>query len=337
MTAPRHAAPAIIDIEGLTKTFGRGRSAVHALQGLDLRVHPGEVAGFLGPKGAGKTTTIRILLGLIRADGGTARLFGSDPWSDRVALHSRLATVPGDVALWPRMSGGQVLDLLAGLRGERSDEPAARQRRADLIDRFDLDPSKKVRTYSTGNRQKVALVAALSANVDLLVLDEPTSGLDPLMEAVFRDCVHEARERGQAILLSSHILAEVEKLCDTVTILREGRTVEQGTLEDIRGILRTEVRASIHGDPHALRALPGIHDLVIIDEVDAPSAHAGSGEASASGVMVRFTVDPTHLDAALAELARAGVSGLVAAPPSLEDLFLRHYGHTPAPGSGDEQ
>src|SRR5512142_895565 len=214
-----------ISVSGLRKSFGRTR----ALDGLDLTVSTGEVHGLLGPNGAGKSTTLRILLGLLRADAGTVRLFGGDPWRDAVALHRRLAYVPGDVALWPNLTGGEVIDLLGRLRG--GIDP---RRRGELLERFELDPTKRVRTYSKGNRQKVALVAALAADADLLLLDEPTSGLDPLMEAVFTDCLREARRAGRSVLLSSHILAEVEKVCDTVTIIRNGRTVESGNLERLR-------------------------------------------------------------------------------------------------------
>lgn len=221
-----------IEITGLRKSFGRTR----ALDGLDLTVAPGEVAGFLGPNGSGKSTTIRVLLGLLRASGGSARLFGGDPWRDAVALHRRLAYVPGDVSLWPNLTGGEAIDLLARFRGGRAETRDARfrRRREDLLERFQLDPRKKARTYSKGNRQKVALVAAFASDAELLVLDEPTSGLDPLMEAVFQREVRAARERGAAVLLSSHILSEVERLCDTVTIIRGGRTVEQGPLERLR-------------------------------------------------------------------------------------------------------
>src|ERR671922_1248040 len=223
-----------ISITGLVKTFGPTR----ALDGLDLSVAEGEVHGFLGPNGAGKSTTIRVLLGLLRATAGEARLLGGDPWADAVALHRRLAYVPGDVSLWPNLSGGEVIDLLGRLRGGLD-----QQRRADLLDRFDLDPTKKGRAYSKGNRQKVALIAALASDVELLLLDEPTAGLDPLMEEVFQECVEEERERGRTVLLSSHILSEVEALCDRVSIVRKGRTVETGTLAELRHLTRTTIEA----------------------------------------------------------------------------------------------
>lgn len=355
----------VVDVEGLTKAFGAGPRATHALSGLDLTVEPGQVVGFLGPNGAGKTTTLRILLGLIRADGGRARLFGRDPWNDAVPLHRRLAYVPGDVALWPGMTGEQTLRALASLNaggrsgrrrimgwlpsrraaagrraagGSRNQEgcespsenespsksripagsgkPPGRTgveaRRAELIELFDLDPSKKMREYSKGSRQKVALVAAFSASADLLLLDEPTSGLDPLMEGAFRQCVRRARDEGAAILLSSHILSEVEKVCDAVTIVRAGRTVERGSLERVRSIVRTRVRAVVAADPSSLRRRPELGDVAV--------------SRDPLGWAVDFTVDPAGMQDAVSAVACLGVRSLTAAPPSLEELFLRHYG-----------
>ncbi|GAA4364179.1 ABC transporter ATP-binding protein [Nocardioides caricicola] len=289
----------MIDIRGLVKRFGSFR----ALDGLDLDVGPGEVHGFLGPNGAGKSTTIRVLLGLLRSDGGEVRLFGGDPWSQAAELHRRLAYVPGDVNLWPNLTGGEVIDLLGSLRGGTADA-----RRAELIDAFELDPTKKGRAYSKGNRQKVALVAALASDVDLLVLDEPTSGLDPLMEEVFQRYVDEFRDRGHAVLLSSHILAEVEQLCDRVSIIRAGQVVESGTLADLRHLTRTSISAELERAPSGLDALEGIHDLVI------------------EGTRVRFQVDTARLDPALQAILPAGVRSLTSQPPTLEELFLRHYG-----------
>ncbi|MFI9847457.1 ATP-binding cassette domain-containing protein [Nonomuraea sp. NPDC051941] len=290
-----------IVVKGLVKSFGTAR----ALDGLDLGVRAGEVHGFLGPNGAGKSTTIRILLGLVRADSGTARLLGGDPWSEAGELHRRLAYVPGDVTLWPYLSGGEVIDLLGRLRGGLN-----ARRKADLLERFDLDPRKKARTYSKGNRQKVALVAALASEGELLILDEPTSGLDPLMEEVFRECVREERAR-RTVLLSSHVLSEVEALCDRVTIIRDGRTVETGTLAELRHLTRTSIEAELAGPADGvadgLAGLPGVHDL-----------RAGDGR-------VRFSVDGVALDPALRRLAEAGVRSLVSRPPTLEELFLRHY------------
>jgi len=288
-----------IRADALVKTFGRTR----ALDGLDLVVQTGEVHGFLGPNGAGKSTTIRILLGLLRADAGAVRLLGGDPWRDTTELHRRLAYVPGDVTLWPNLSGGEVIDLLGRLRGGL--DP---RRRADLLERFDLDPSKKGRTYSKGNRQKVALIAALASDVDLLLLDEPTSGLDPLMEEVFRQVIREEQRRdGRTVLLSSHILAEVEALCDRVTIIREGRAVETGTLAGMRHLTRTSIQVDLAGPVNGLAELPGVHDL---------QTHNGT---------VRFDVDTTELDAVLRQLTAVGIRSLTSQPPTLEELFLRHY------------
>jgi polyether ionophore transport system ATP-binding protein len=289
---------AVIEVTGLTKYFGRAR----ALDGLDLTVVPGEVHGFLGPNGAGKTTTIRVLLGLIRAGRGTARLFGGDPWREATTLHRRLAYVPGDVTLWPNLSGGEVIDLLGRLRGGLDEK-----RKAALLEKFGLDPATKSRAYSKGNRQKVALVAALASGAELLMLDEPTSGLDPLMEAAFRECVEEERQAGRTVLLSSHILSEVEALCDRVTIIREGRTVDSGALADLRHLSRTSVRAEVARPPDGLAGLPGVHDLDV------------------SGNRVSCQVDDDALSEVLARLVAAGVRSLASQPPTLEELFLRHY------------
>src|SRR5882757_6980625 len=237
-----------IAVSGLCKSFGRTK----ALDGLDLTVETGEIHGFLGPNGAGKSTTIRILLGLLKADAGTARLLGGDPWHDATTLHSKLAYVPGDVTLWPNLTGGEVIDLLGRLRGGLNPD-----RKAELLKRFDLDPTKKGRSYSKGNRQKVALVAALASDVELLLLDEPTAGLDPLMEAVFRDCVSEERAKGRTVLLSSHILAEVEALCDRVSIIRNGRTADSGTLTELRHLTRTSIQADLAGPPTGIADLAG--------------------------------------------------------------------------------
>ncbi|MEU6016314.1 ABC transporter ATP-binding protein [Streptomyces sp. NPDC047515] len=287
-----------ITVAGLHKSFGR----THALDGLDLTVETGEVHGFLGPNGSGKSTTIRVLLGLLRADSGAAQLLGCDPWHDAVGLHRRVAYVPGDVTLWRNLSGGEVIDLYGRLRGGL--DPA---RRADLVERFELDPTKKGRTYSKGNRQKVALVAAFASDVDLLILDEPTSGLDPLMEEVFQDCVAEERARGRTILLSSHILSEVESLCDRVSIIRQGRTVETGSLADMRHLTRTNITAELAGAPDGLARLPGVHDLDV------------------QGLRVTLRVDTDKLDAVLKSLSVSGVRTLTSTPPTLEELFLRHY------------
>jgi ABC-2 type transport system ATP-binding protein len=288
-----------IEVSGLVKTFGSFR----ALDELELQVATGEVHGFLGPNGAGKSTTIRVLLGLLRADAGAARLLGGDPWRDAVALHRRLAYVPGDVNLWPNLSGGEAIDLLGRLRGGLD-----ARRRAELLERFELDPTKKGRTYSKGNRQKVALVAALASDAELLVLDEPTSGLDPLKEAVFQACIEETRDAGRTVLLSSHILAEVEALCDRVTIIRAGRAVESGSLGELRHLTRTSIAAETAGAPSGLAELPGVHDLHVEDH------------------RARFDVDTAHLDEAVRALSAFGVRSLTSTPPTLEELFLRHYG-----------
>ncbi|MGW1025017.1 ABC transporter ATP-binding protein [Streptomyces sp. NPDC002577] len=287
-----------ITVADLHKSFGRTR----ALDGLDLEVETGEVHGFLGPNGSGKSTTIRVLLGLLRADSGAAQLLGMDPWADAVELHRRVAYVPGDVTLWRNLSGGEVIDLYGRLRGGLD-----RTRRADLVERFELDPTKKGRTYSKGNRQKVALVAAFASDVDLLILDEPTSGLDPLMEEVFQRCVAEERERGRTVLLSSHVLSEVEALCDRVSIIRKGRTVESGSLGDLRHLTRTSVTAELAAPPNGLSHLPGVHDLDV------------------QGHRVRLQVETDKLDAVLRSLTESGVRSLTSTPPTLEELFLRHY------------
>ena len=292
-------AQSAVEIRGLDKSFGRTK----ALDGLDLVVAPGEITGFLGPNGAGKSTTIRVLLGLLRADTGTVRVLGGDPWRDAVALHRRIAYVPGDVTLWPNLTGRQAIDFLARLRGNGVDTT----RRDELIERFELDPHKKARTYSKGNRQKVALVAAFSTNAELYILDEPTSGLDPLMEKAFQRCVEEVAGRGAAVLLSSHILAEVEKICDNVTIIRAGRTVRSGSLGELRHLMRTTVTVRTRGDASALQGLPQVHDF-----------DRGDGQ-------FRFTVDRADLDSTMGRLTELGIEELVVTPASLEDMFLREY------------
>ena len=288
-----------ISIRTLVKTFGTTR----ALDGLDLEVATGEVHGFLGPNGAGKTVTIRVLLGLLRPDSGEATLLGGDPWRDAVELHRRLAYVPGDVNLWPNLSGGEIIDLLARLRGG-----VDVAKRNDLVERLSLDPRKKSRTYSKGNRQKVALIAALASNAELLVLDEPTSGLDPLMESVFQECILEAAGEGRTVLLSSHILAEVERLCDRVTIIRQGRTVQHGTLDELRFLTRTSITVATDRPLSGLESLDGVHNVKI------------------DGGHVHFDVDGSALDGAIRHLSTFGIHSLVSRPPTLEELFLRHYG-----------
>jgi ABC-2 type transport system ATP-binding protein len=281
----------VIATSTLVKTFGQTR----ALDGLDLSVVAGEVHGFLGPNGAGKTTTIRVLLGLLRADSGTASLLGGDPWYDAVELHRRLAYVPGDVNLWPNLTGGEAIDLFGALRGGLD-----QKRRAELLERFDLDPTKRCRTYSKGNRQKVAVVAAFASDVELYLLDEPTSGLDPLMDAVFRDLVWREKEAGKTILLSSHILSEVEALADRVTIIRRGRAVESGTLAELRHLTRTSISVETGRPVTGLSEFPGVHD--------------------------RFDIDTVQVGDVLKHLTQFDIRTLTSTPPTLEELFLRHYG-----------
>jgi ABC-2 type transport system ATP-binding protein len=294
-----------IEMAAVVKTFG----AVRALDGLDLTVRPGEVHGFLGPNGAGKSTAIRVLLGLLRADAGSASVLGGDPWHDAVALHRRLAYVPGDVSLWPNLTGGEAIDLIGALRGGLD-----RARRDTLLARFELDPRKKGRTYSKGNRQKVAIVAALASDVELLILDEPTTGLDPLMEAVFKDCIRAERDRGRTVLLSSHILSEVEALCDRVSIIRAGAVVETGTLTELRHLTRTSIEADTVLPATDLARAVGVHDLV------------------ATGSRVRFSVDAEQLSMAMSVLSGLGLRSLTSTPPTLEELFLRHYAFDGATG-----
>ena len=294
------AIQSAVEIQDLVKTFGRTK----ALDGLNLTVAPGDITGFLGPNGAGKSTTIRVLLGLLRANSGTVRLLGGDPWRDAVNLHRRIAYVPGDVTLWPNLTGLQAIDFLARLRGK---EAVDTRRRDELIERFELDPHKKARTYSKGNRQKVAIVAAFSTNAELFILDEPTSGLDPLMENNFQQCVAEVADRGAAVLLSSHILAEVEKLCDNVTIIRSGRAVKSGTLDELRHLMRTTVKVRTHSDGQGLQSTSFVHDFSIDD-----------------GHYI-FSVDRNDHDRAMALLTNFGIIDLTVTPASLEDLFLREY------------
>lgn len=287
-----------ISMSAVDKSFGRTK----ALDGLDLTVGQGEVHGFLGPNGAGKTTAIRVMLGLLRADAGVARILGGDPWKEATALHRRLAYVPGDVTLWPNLSGGEVIDLMGRLRGGLDPK-----RRADLLERFQLDPTKKGRTYSKGNRQKVALVAALSSDVELLLLDEPTAGLDPLMEAEFRECILEEQSNGRTVLLSSHSLAEVEAVCDRISIIRNGHIVESGTLTELRHLTRTTLRADFTIPPTGLAELKGVHGLMV------------------DGSRVRCEVEAAELNNVLRHMTSIGLTSLVSQPPTLEELFLRHY------------
>jgi len=292
-----HESAPVIRARALRKRYGRAL----VLDDFHLDVAPGEIHGFLGPNGAGKSTTIRILLGLIRPSSGTVEVLGRDPWRDPTATNRDVAYVPGDVALWPNLTGGETIDLLLRLRGGA--EPAERRR---LIDAFELDPRKKARTYSKGNRQKVALIAAFARRAPLYILDEPTSGLDPLMEAVFRDEVRRVRDAGSTVLLSSHLLSEVERLCDRVTIIRAGRHVETSRLRDL--LRASTTRFEVAGlDPAALGPVPGV-----------------SGVASGDGV-VRFEVAPEAVPAVIEVLHASGVTSITAMPPALESLFMRHY------------
>jgi ABC-2 type transport system ATP-binding protein len=297
----RRGVTNVISMTGVVKRFG----STTALDGLDLSVAEGEVHGFLGPNGAGKTTTLRVLLGLLRIEAGEVSVLGMDPWRDAVSLHRRLAYVPGDVSLWPNLTGGEVIDLLGRLRGGLNE-----QRRAELIEMFDLDPTKKTRTYSKGNRQKVALISALSSDVELLLLDEPTAGLDPLMESMLRGVISAWRGDGRSVLLSSHILSEAEALSDRLSIIRAGRVVETGTLAQMRHLLRTSVTAVLRSEPDGLTALDGLHDVVV------------------DGTTVTCQADAEALDGLLKSLTAVGVVSLTTAPPSLEQVFLQHYGKT---------
>jgi ABC-2 type transport system ATP-binding protein len=292
----------IIQISKLTKYYGKNR----ALNEVDLNVEQGEVFGFIGPNGAGKTTTLRILLGLLGKNGGSVSLLGGDPWKDRVALHRRLAYVPGDVSLWPNFTGGEVIDILARLRGD-----VDKARRAELIQRFDLDPTKKCGTYSKGNRQKVAIIAAFVSDVELYILDEPTSGLDPLMEIVFRECIAEAKKAGKTVFLSSHILAEVERLCDRISIIKEGKIVESGSMADLRHLTRTSVSVVTGKPVTGLKEMAGVSNIMI------------------DGSNTRFSVDPEGLNAAIQYLTQFDIRALTSAPPTLEELFIRYYEHAP--------
>ncbi|WP_150461308.1 ABC transporter ATP-binding protein [Nesterenkonia ebinurensis] len=294
----------VIYAQDLVKEFG----PVRALDNLNLNIAPGEVHGYLGPNGAGKSTTMRVLLGLLRPDSGVIQLFGRDPWKDAVALHRRLAYVPGDVELWPNLTGGEVIDMFLRLRANEGETNFSTKRRDDLIERFDLDPRKKTRTYSKGNRQKVALISALAADVDLLLLDEPTAGLDPLMEVVFQEVIKEAKAQGKSVLLSSHILAQVEALSDRISIIRAGHIVESGTLSELRHMTRTTIEVETEKSAQQLQGLSFVHDF------------------HAEGERTVFEVDGDHIREVMDSLAGLGIRSIVAHPPTLEQLLMRHYG-----------
>lgn len=288
----------VVEVRNLMKKFGK----FTALDGVDLQVGNGEIFGFIGPNGAGKSTTIRVLLGILKATSGNVKVFGKDAWNDAVEIHKRLAYVPGDVNLWPNLTGGEVIDLFVSLRGGNN-----KSKREELIKKFDLDPTKKCRTYSKGNRQKVALIAAFSSDADLYILDEPTSGLDPLMEQVFQECVLEVKAKGKCVLLSSHILSEVEKLCDRVGIIRQGKIIETGTLTELRHLTRTHILVETKQAIVDLNEVRGIHEIV----------------TSAQGLS--FQVDTEELDHVIKYISQFGIIKLESSPPTLEDLFMRHY------------
>jgi len=288
----------VLEVRNLTKKFGK----FTALDGVNFEVGNGEVFGFIGPNGAGKSTTIRVLLGIIKATSGDVRLFGKDAWKDAVEIHKRVAYVPGDVNLWPNLTGGEVIDLFVKLRGGNN-----QSRREELIKKFDLDPTKKCRTYSKGNRQKVALIAAFSSDADLYILDEPTSGLDPLMEQVFQECVLDVKNNGKSVLLSSHILSEVEKLCDRVGIIRQGQIIESGSLDELRHLTRTHILVETKQSIASLDGLQGVHEIEKTDKG------------------LSFQVDTEELDNTIKHISQFGIVKLESAPPTLEDLFMRHY------------
>ncbi|WP_077624393.1 ABC transporter ATP-binding protein [Sediminibacillus massiliensis] len=300
----------LLKVTNLTKRFGK----FTALDGVNFEVENGEVLGFIGPNGAGKSTTIRVMLGIIKATSGEVKIFDKDAWKDAVEIHKRIAYVPGDVNLWPNLTGGEVIDLFGKLNGQTN-----KGKRDELIKKFDLDPSKKCRTYSKGNRQKVALVAAFSTDADLYILDEPTSGLDPLMEKVFQECVMDVKRQGKSVLLSSHILSEVEKLCDRVSIIRQGKIIESGSLNELRHLTRTQMLVDTKQPVTGLQDMEGIHELEQTDQG------------------LSFQVDSDKMDVVIKHISQFGIVKLESAPPTLEDLFMRHYEGTNKTGVGDER
>ncbi|MEG0384117.1 MAG: ABC transporter ATP-binding protein [Solibacillus sp.] len=295
----------VLSTMNLSKRFGR----FTALDGVNMELNKGEVFGFIGPNGAGKSTAIRVLLGILKATDGEVKIFGLDAWKDAVEIHKRIAYVPGDVNLWPNLTGGEAIDLFMTLRGTTN-----KSKREELIQKFDLDPTKKCRTYSKGNRQKVALIAAFSSDADLYILDEPTSGLDPLMELIFQECVLEAKRAGKTVLLSSHILSEVEKLCDRVGIIRQGKIIETGTLEQLRHLTRTNFLVETKQPVTDLVNMEGVYNIQKQDQV------------------LSFQTDPDALDTVIKHISQFGLVRLESAPPTLEDLFMRHYDGTGAGG-----
>jgi len=289
----------VIEIKDLSKFYGK----FQALDKINLKVDEGEVYGFIGPNGAGKTTTLRILLGLLRKSAGEILILGGDPWDDAVKLHRKLTYVPGEVNLWPNLTGGEVIDLLGKLRGNFNPE-----RKQELLKLFKLDPTKKCSAYSTGNKQKVALISALVTDVELYIFDEPTLGLDPLMEGVFRQCIRELKQDGKTVLLSSHILAEVEALCDRVSIIKEGKIIETGTFAELRHLTRTSITVDSMKPITGLKDMVGVHNLVI------------------EGNHAHFSVDAEKIDSIIKYLTQFGIQSLLSTPPTLEELFIRYYG-----------
>jgi len=289
---------AIVEVKGLSKKYGK----LTALSGVDFELNEGEIFGFIGPNGAGKTTTIRILLGILQATKGHATIFGKDVWKDAVEIHKRIAYVPGDVSLWDNLTGGEVIDLFISLQGTHN-----KKRKEDLLKRFDLDPTKKCGTYSKGNRQKVALVAALASDADLYILDEPTSGLDPLMEKVFQDYVRELKAQGKTIFLSSHILSQVEELCDRISIIRKGKIIETGTMKELRHLTRSHIKAETNELAHGVESMKGVYKF---------HKHKNT---------VEFDVDNSELGEVISRLDKYGIKSLICTPPSLEELFITHY------------
>lgn len=295
----------VLHINQLSKRFGK----FQALKDVSFSIEKGEIFGFIGPNGAGKSTTIRTLLGILKPSSGSASIFGMDVWKESVAIHERIAYVPGDANLWPNLTGGEVIDLFLKLRGSHKPE-----KKQELIERFQLDPSKKCRTYSKGNRQKVALVAAFASDAELFILDEPTSGLDPLMERVFQECVLEAKSQGKSVLLSSHILSEVERLCDRVAIIRQGEIIESGSLEEMRHLTRTNLVIETKEPLNGISSMTGVHT---VKETEKGTA---------------LQVDAEALDEVIKKVSTLGIIRLESTPPTLEDLFMRHY-----EGTGSDQ
>lgn len=301
----------ILEVKGLTKKFGK----FTALENIHLTVNEGEIYGFIGPNGAGKSTTIRVLLGMLKPTEGEVKIFGMDAWKDAVDIHKRVAYVPGDANLWPNLTGGEVIDLFLKMKGNENNG-----KRKVLIERFGLDPTKKCRTYSKGNRQKIALIAAFASDADLYILDEPTSGLDPLMERLFQECVMEVKAAGKSVLLSSHILSEVEKLCDKVAIIRQGKIIETGTLSELRHLTRSNIVLQTKESIPNLHEMKGVYNLLSKDSE------------------LSFQVDTEEIDSVIRYISQFGIIKLESAPPTLEDLFMRHYeGIKPAhPEAGGE-